>query len=414
LTVKYFIDRRVVLSRTPEGPLAPHIRPFAESLREQGYALASIHRHVLLAACFCRWLQQQGVSLRSITSDHPPRYLRYRMRKVQLSSGDTAALGHLLAFLHCERLVPAERIPSRRLTSAERCAQAYERYLLEIRGLAKATIVNYVPFIRSFLKDCFDDGAVMLSHLCAGDVVRFVQRQAARLHQKRAKLLTCALRSFLRYVRYRGKTKLDLAAAVPIVANWSMSSIPRAITEDQVRHLISSIDRRTAMGRRDYAILLLLARLGLRSGEVASLELGDIDWKAGQLSVRGKTGQRSELPLTAEVGKVIAAYLRRGRPHSTSRRVFLRAKAPVRGFRGASGVGSIVRHRLQRAGIDAPTLGAHQFRHGLASSLLRHGASLGEIGELLGHHNPETTKIYIKVDLDALRTLALPWPGGVR
>ena len=414
MTVKYFIGKRIVLARTPEGPLAPHIGPFAESLREQGYALASIHRHVLLAACFSRWLQQRGVSLRSITSDHPPRYLRYRMRRVQRGRGDLAALGHLLAFLHCERLVPAERIPSRRLTSAERCAQAYERYLREIRGLAKATIVNYVPFIRSFLKDCFDDGPVMLSRLCASDVVRFVQRQAAHLHQKRAKLLTCALRSFLRYVRYLGKTKLDLAAAVPIVANWSMSSIPRAITEDQVRHLLSSVDRRTAMGRRDYAILILLARLGLRSGEVASLELGDIDWKAGQLSVRGKTGQRSELPLTAEVGKVIAAYLRRGRPHSTSRRVFLRAKAPVRGFRGASGVGSIVRHRLQRAGIDAPTLGAHQFRHGLASSLLRHGASLSEIGELLGHHNPETTKIYIKVDLDALRTLALPWPGGVR
>jgi len=412
--VKYFIGKRIVLAQTPEGPLAPHIGPFAESLREQGYALASIHRHVLLAACFSRWLQQRGVSLRSITSDHPPRYLRYRMRKVQRGRGDLAALGHLLAFLHCERLVPAERIPSRRLTSAERCAQAYERYLREIRGLAKATIVNYVPFIRSFLKDCFDDGPVMLSRLCASDVVRFVQRQAAHLHQKRAKLLTCALRSFLRYVRYLGKTKLDLAAAVPIVANWSMSSIPRAITEEQVRHLLSSVDRRTAMGRRDYAILILLARLGLRSGEVASLELGDIDWKTGQLSVRGKTGQRSELPLTAEVGKVIAAYLRRGRPHSTSRRVFLRAKAPVRGFRGASGVGSIVRHRLQRAGIDAPTLGAHQFRHGLASSLLRHGASLGEIGELLGHHNPETTKIYIKVDLDALRTLALPWPGGVR
>jgi site-specific recombinase XerD len=414
LTVKYFIDKRIVLSRTPEGPLAPHIRPFAKSLREQGYALASIHPQVLLAACFSRWLQQQGVSLRSITSDHPPRYLRYRMRKVQRGRGDTAALGHLLAFLHCERVIPAERIPSRRLTSAERCAQTYEHYLRETRGLAKATIVNYVPFIRSFLKDCFDDGAVRLSHLFAGDVVRFVQRQAACLHQKRAKLLTCALRSFLRYARYRGKTKLDLAAAVPIVANWSMSSIPRAITDDQVRQLLTSINRLTAIGRRDYAILLLLARLGLRSGEVASLELGDIDWKAGQLSVRGKTGQRSELPLTAEVGKAIAAYLRRGRPHSSSRRVFLRAKAPVRGFRGASGVGSVVRHRLQRAGIDAPTLGAHQFRHGLASSLLRHGASLGEIGELLGHHNPETTKIYIKVDLDALRTLALPWPGGVR
>jgi site-specific recombinase XerD len=412
--VKYFINKQIVLSRMPEGPLAAYIGPFAESLREQGYAVVSIHKQVLVAACFGRWLKRRRVSLRGITSDDPTRYLRYRARQVRPYSGDAAALSHVLAFLHREHVIAAEKVPSRRPSSAERCTQAYEHYLREARGLAKATIINYVPFIRSFLKDCLGNRPVMLSHLCARDVVRFVQRQAAHLHQKRAQLLTCALRSFLRYVRYRGKTKLDLAAAVPIVANWSMSSIPRAITEEQVRQLITSINRRTAMGRRDYAIVLLLARLGLRSGEVASLELGDIDWKAGELSIRGKTGQRSDLPLTAEVGKALAAYLRGGRPQSTSRRVFLRAKAPVRGFRGSSGVGSIIRHRLQRAGIDAPALGTHQLRHGLASGLLRHGASLGEIGELLGHHNPETTKIYIKVDLDALRTLALPWPGGVR
>ena len=317
-------------------------------------------------------------------------------------------------FCAVDGAIPAEKISVRRLTPVERCTEAYELYLREVRGLAKATIVNYVPFIRKFLKDRFGDGPLTLSQLCASDVARFVQRQASHLHRKRAKLLTTALRSFLRYARYLGKTKLDLAAAVPAVANWSMSSIPRAIAAEQVRQLLASIDRRTAMGRRDYAILLLLARLGLRSGEVASLELDDIDWNAGQLSVRGKSGQRSELPLPAEVGEAIAAYLRRGRPQSTSRRVFLRAKAPIRGFRGASGVGSIVRHRLQRAGIDAPTHGAHQFRHGLATEMLRQGASLDEIGEVLGHHNPQTTTIYTKVDLDALRTLALPWPGGVR
>jgi integrase len=172
---------------------------------------------------------------------------------------------------------------------------------------------------------------------------------------------------------------------VPVVANWSMSSIPRAIPADQVRQLLAGIDRRTAMGCRDYAILLLLARLGLRSGEVAFLELDDIDWKTGKLSVRGKSGRRSDLPLPAEVGKAIAAYLRNQRPQSTDRRVFLRVKAPIRGFRGASGVGSIVRHCILRAGLDTPTYGAHQFRHGLATELLRQGASLGEIGELLGH-----------------------------
>jgi integrase/recombinase XerD len=311
-------------------------------------------------------------------------------------------------------VIPAEKMSAYPLTPAERCAQGYEHHLREALGLASATITNYVPFIRSFLEDRFRDGPVTLSHLCASDVVRFVQRQAPRLHPKRAKLLTSALRSFLQYALYLGKTKLDLAAAVPAVANWSMSSIPRAIEADQIRQLLASIDRCTAVGCRDYAILLLLARLGLRSGEVTFLELDDIDWNAGKLSVRGKSGERSDLPLPAEVGKAIAAYLRHGRPQSTSRRVFLRAKAPIRGFQGQSGVGSIVRHCLLRAGLDAPTYGAHQFRHGLATELLRQGASLGEIGELLGHRSPETTKIYIKVDLDALRTLALPWPGGVR
>jgi integrase/recombinase XerD len=410
-----------VYYRQPSSSVASAGRPsrvtywaVARSLTEQGYSLNSIQRQVLLAACFSRWLKQQGVTLRSISSEHPPRYLRYRARRARPSLGDAAALKHVLEFLRCKGVIPAEKMSACPLTPAERCTQGYEHHLREARGLASATITSYVPFIRSFLEDRFGDGAVTLSHLCANDVVRFVQRQAPRLHPKRAKLLTSALRSFLQYACYLGKAKLDLAAAVPIVANWSMSSIPRAIGADQIRQLLASIDRCTAVGCRDYAILLLLARLGLRSGEVTFLELNDIDWNVGKLSVRGKSGQRSDLPLPAEVGKAIAAYLRRGRPQSTSRRVFLRAKAPIRGFRGSSGIGSIVRHRLLRAGLDAPTYGAHQFRHGLASELLRQGASLDEIGELLGHRSPQTTKIYIKVDLDALRTLALPWPGGVR
>ena len=412
--MKCIIDGKVVLLRAPEGPLAAYIKPFAGSLHKQGYAQETIHRQVLITACFSRWLKHQGVALRSIASDHLPRYLRYRARRVRPGRGDAAALCHLLSFLRLEGAIPAEKIATPPLTPAERYTQAYELYLREVRGLARATIVNYVPFVASFLKDRFCDGPLTLSHLCANDVVHFVQRLASHLHRKRAKLLTSALRSFLQYARYRGNTKLDLAAAVPVVANWSMSSTPRAIAADQVRQLLASIDRRTSVGRRDYAILLLLARLGLRSGEVASLELDNIDWNAGQLSVRGKSGQRSELPLPAEVGEAIAAYLRCGRPQSTSRRVFLRAKAPIRGFQGASGIGSIVRHRLQRAGLETPTHGAHQFRHGLATEMLHHGASLDEIGEVLGHHNPQTTTIYTKVDLDALRTLALPWPGGVR
>ena len=408
------VNARGVISEALEGPLAAYIGSFSKSVNDQGYTLDSVKKQTRIAAFFSRWLEQKAVLLRDVSTEHATRFLQNRARRRRPCPGDLAALRRLIDFLRCQNVISAQNLAPTPLTPVERCVQAFEQYLREERALAGATIINYVPFIRSFLKDRFDDGQVTLSRLLAGDVVRFVQCQAPRLHLKRAKLMTTALRSFLRYARYRGEVSLDLAAAVTVVANWSMTSIPRAIAADQVRQLLISIDRRTAMGRRDYAILILLARLGLRSGEVAFLELDDLDWNAGRLSVRGKSGRRSDLPLTAEVGNAIAAYLRRGRPHSTSRRVFLRAKAPVRGFRGASGVGSIVRHSLKRAGVNAPTLGAHQFRHGLATEMLRQGASLAEIGEVLGHRHPQTTKIYTKVDMKALRMLALPWPGGVR
>ena len=193
-----------------------------------------------------------------------------------------------------------------------------------------------------------------------------------------------------------------------------MTSIPRAISADQVDRVLASIDRSTAMGRRDYAILLLFARLGLRLSEVVFLELDDIDWANGTLHLRTKGGIRNTFPLSHEVGAAIADYLRHGRPPCSSRRVFLRVRAPIGGFRGATGIGSVVRHVIERAGVDAPTRGAHQFRHGLATGLLRHGASLTEIGDILGHRHPDTTRIYTRVDLEALRSLALPWPGGVQ
>ena len=412
--MRYIVNDQVVLSRPLEGPLAAYIDPFAKWASEQGYAFCSLRRQVLLAACFSRWLGQKDVRVHSVSPEQAVQYLRYRARRVQIHKGDTAALRYLIEFLNREGVIPVEETAEPRPNPVEQCAGEFERYLREERVLAEATIINYMPHIRGFLKHSFGDGTVQLSRLCAGDVVGFVQRQAPRLHPKRSKLMTTALRCFLQYARYCGEVTADLAAAVPVVPNWSRTTLPRGIMTEQVRQLLASINRRTAMGRRDYAILLLLARLGLRSSEVAFLDLDDIDWNLGQLSVRGKRGQCTELPLMPEVGKAIAAYLRHGRPESASRRLFLRAKAPLRGFQGASGVGSVVRHSLKRAKVNAPTYGAHQFRHGLATEMLRRGASLGEIGELLRHRHLQTTTIYAKVDIDALRTLALPWPGGAQ
>jgi integrase/recombinase XerD len=403
--MRYVVCDRVGLSRPPEGPLASYIVSFANSMESKGYSVQSLRHQVRIVAGFSQWLARSGVELHRICSEHPSQYLRYRTRRVRAGRGDSAALRHLLEFLHHSGVVRAQRTATRRRTAAELYAQAYGQYLREVRGLAESTIAYYSAFATDFLQDRFGDGRVNLSRLRASDVIGFVQRKAKRLNLRRAKLLTTALRSFLRYARYRGDV-------VPDLANWSMPSIPRAIAPDQIRQLLSSIDRRTGMGLRDYAILLLLARLGLRAGEVVSLELTDIDWSSARLTVRGKCGQRNDLPLRVDVGKAIAAYLRHGRPHSSCRRVFLRTKAPITGFRGASGVGSVVRHALRRAGIDAPTMGAHQFRHGLAADMLRRGASLSEIGEILGHRDPQTTMIYTKIDIKALRTLAVPWPGG--
>ena len=412
--MKYIVDDKVVLSRPLEGPLSENVAGFAKWARDEGYASPSRWRKVFLAAGFSRWLGQQAVSVRRISSEHVARYLRSHVGPMQIRRGDAATLRQFIDLLRRQGVVPPEKILPCRLTPVERAADAFAHYLRNERALAEAAVVNYVPFVRRFLADRFGDRPVRLSRLGADDVVRFVQRQAPRLHLKRAKLLTTALRSFFRYARYRGGITCDLAAAVPTVANWSMASIPRAIPAEAVHRLLASINQRTATGCCDYAILLVLARLGLGAGEVARLELEDIDWNAGSLSVQGKGDQRCALPLPAEVGVAIAAYLRCARPPSSSRRVFLRAKAPIRGLLGAQAISSLVRHNLIRADIQAPTHGAHQFRHALATEMLGRGASLTEISEVLRHRSPQTTMIYAKVDFESLRTLALPWPGGVR
>jgi len=412
--MKYFINDVLALSRPPEGPVASYIVPFAEWLADRGYALASMRSQVLMAAGFSEWLGQKGIELSDLSEEQPGRYLLDRALIRRPRRGDNAALRHLLAFLRSLNAIAEEIEANHNPSPVEQHVLAYERYLQDARALSRRTIVNYRPVVRDFLNFRFGDGEVSLAQLRAADVTGFVQKWVSRLNMRSAKIMTTALRSFLSYARYRGDIVSNLAAAVPVVANWPVSSIPRAIGRDEVTRLLASIDRDTPAGCRDYAMILALARLGLRSSEVVSLELNDIDWVAGQIQVRGKNGQRNGLPLPADVGEAIAGYLRKSRPRNASRRVFLRDKAPIAGFKGPGGLGSVIRRSLKRAGIDSPTKGAHQFRHGLASEMLRGGASLGEIGEVLGHRHVQTTAIYAKVDLNALRTLALPWPGEVQ
>jgi site-specific recombinase XerD len=222
-----------------------------------------------------------------------------------------------------------------------------------------------------------------------------------------------ALRSFFRFLRWRGDIVIDLASTVPRVADWRLSSLPKSLPAGEVERLIMSCRQATVTGQRDYTVLLLLARLGLRAGEVVALTLDDIDWDAGELKVRGKGGREDRLPIPRDVGRAMTVYLRHGRPRDcTTRRFFVRRKAPLRGFASSVAVCTIVRRALERAGIASPRKGAHLLRHSLATEMLRKGAPLAEIGEVLRHRLVDTTAIYAKVDLVALRALAPPWPAG--
>lgn len=395
-----------------EGPLGKYIDCYAAELRAEGYAQQSAELQIRLVADFSQWLAKHRISAPQITTEHLQPYLRSRARYRRPGRSDLAALKRLLNLLLRHGVIPEPSLPA--ATPAEQLEDEFRLYLRKERALASATLTYYTSFVGEFLADRFGTGPVDLPSLSAADVTGFVQRRAASIHSKRVQLMTTALRSFLRFARYRGDLSTDLAACVPSVANWSQSTLPRALPPGQAELLLASCNRRTAVGRRDCAILLLLARLGLRAGEVTTLTLEDLDWGAGLITVQGKGGRRTQIPLPQEVGEAIANYLRNGRPRAASRCVFLRGRAPARSFRGPQAIGSVVKHALARAGIDSPRKGAHQFRHSLASQMLRQGASLAEIGEVLRHRSPQTTAVYAKVDLTSLATLALAWPGGER
>jgi integrase/recombinase XerD len=229
---------------------------------------------------------------------------------------------------------------------------------------------------------------------------------------KRAQLMTTAFRSFFRYLFQKGQLRVDLAASVPTVAYWRLSTVPKYLAPKEVERVLKACNRRTATGRRDYAVLLLLARLGLRAGEVVALQLDDLNWRAGEILVRGKGLFHDRMPLPSDVGRALAVYLRRDRPPCRTRRVFICMKAPRRGFADPSTLTTIVRRALDRADLHPAFKGAHLLRHSLAPSMLHSGATMGEIGEVLRHRISNTTEIYAKVDFNGLRSLAHPWPIG--
>jgi len=392
------------------GPLAEYAGGFRAELARLGYTPLTAASQLRLVAHLSRWLAGEGLDASALTAPVAERYFAGRRSAGYANERTVAALGPLLGYLRGLGAAPVAVAESPATATGQLLAR-YASYLAAKRGLAPATVALNVRLVRPFLVQRAQerDGRLDLEQLTAAEVRAFVVAQS-RQRPRSVKRIVSALRSLLGFLHVDGIIGASLAGAVPSPAGWALTGLPKALDAGQVAAMLASCDLGTATGRRDRAILLLLARMGLRAGEVAALGLDDIDWRRGEITVCGKRGRRDRLPLPADVGEAIVAYLRAGRPKDAlDRAVFIRAQAPRRALTYL-GITEIVSIAARRAGIPG-RVHAHRLRHSAATAMLRAGGSLTEIGQTLRHVRPLTTAIYAKVDVEALRPLARPWPG---
>ena len=410
MTDQFYTDQRV-LDRLYGGPLGPHIDDFAAWLSKQGYAKSTITYGLRLVGALSYWMQLGGLGVIDLDEKTTADFIRDRMSKRRIHLSDIPKLNLLLKHLRQSHVipVPAMEVDNSELGSIER---EFSNYLSQERKLSEASLQNYVPVVRQFLEERFGTQSIIFEEIRQIDISRFVLRYANRFNRARCKIMVSALRSFFNCLHLHGHISTDLTGAVPTVANWRHATLPNSIPLDDVEHLLNSCDQDTITGQRDHTILLLLARLGLRSSEVVNMTLDDIDWETGEIRVSGKSRRHDRLPLPKDVGEALAKYLCQGRPCCSTRRVFVRIRAPRRGLMGRGAIYSVVQRAFDRAGLHPAHKGPHTLRHSLATNMLHKGASLGEIGEILRHRDLDTTQIYAKVDLSALRKIAQPWPGG--
>ena len=389
-----------------EGPLGVHIVGFGEELATQGYAAKSACQVQSLMAGLSGWLAARGLGGADLTEAVVAEFLAERRsagNSVHVSRrGVSPMIDYLRAVGSAPPAVTAEPV-----TSAEVLIERYVGYLVTERGLASSTVVDYTRTARSFL-GCHTEDGFDLGGLLAGDVTSFVLAGCQRDPIAYTKAQSSPLRCLLRFLFVEGLTQRDLAGAVPSAPDRRLNSLPKAISAVDVARLLASCDRETVAGRRDFAMLTVLSRLGLRAGETAMLLLSDIDWRRGELVVRGKANRVSRLPLPVDVGEAVVAWLQHGRPHSECRHVFTRLRAPV-GPLSNAGVSMVVSRACVRAGL--PVIYAHRLRHTVATETLRAGGSLLEVAQLLRHSGVGTATIYARVDRHGLSAVVRPWPG---
>ena len=393
------------------GPCGPFLNRFAEELYRAGYAEITARRHIRAAEHLLYWSGSDGIPISDFTEKIVERF-DHHLNECQCPHyGHSSRLGLLNGvrlFLKCLQNAGVITTAVEQPTSQNPILfTTFCEWMRKQRGTCDATLNNYSLSICDLLKRLGEDP----DRLEAKCLRQFVLEKSQQCGWAAAKTCTTALRMFLRFLIAEGKCSAELYAAVPVLAHWRLSSLPRYLQEEEVERIISSCDPDSPVGSRDRAILLLLARLGLRAGDILKLRLNDIDWEKAVIRLSGKERREVELPLTQEVGWALVAYLQKSRPQTDTDVLFIRSRAPFRAFASHCAVSVIVKQAMRRAGVTCPSRGAaHVLRHSVATSMLRQGASLQDIADILRHRSIETTQIYAKVDVNTLRQIALPWP----
>jgi integrase/recombinase XerD len=384
------------------------IESFVTSLSGLGYRTVVIQQKRAMVTSFARWVRRRRVDVTKI-DEAAVRAFLVHLRRRRISIGNRHCT--LTAFLEHLRAEGSTARPEQRHDDSQAALilQLYETYLLNERGLTKETVCNYLRFVNPLAREHFA-ATGSSANLGVQEVRDYILSGIRTFKPTTAQLVATALRSFLRFLFLRGETAVDLALAVPSVRRWRKATVHSYLRPEDVGQLLAACDKATASGRRDHAILLLLARLGLRACEVAAMQIRDLRWRTGEIVVRGKGGVLERIPMLPDVGAAVALYLQDGRPKSPCRNVFLRNDAPRIGL-SADAVGFVVRRALVRAELKPPHRGSHLLRFSLATNMIHRGSTMAEIGEVLRHRSAETTEIYAKVDFESLRAVALPWAG---
>ena len=397
------------------GPTGSYIAGFGKTLWEAGYAEITARRHIRAAQHLIYWAQHRHIPPAAMDNTHVERFKRHlpRCRCPSYGCSDRALVTG--AHLFIEHLQRVNVIPRRSDHGKEpktpALLGAFCQWMRVNRSIAEVTLYNYSLGVRDLLKTIGDD----VSHLDAQKLRKFVLDESRHSGRAKAKTMVTGLRAFIRFLITSGLCPAGLDGAIPTLAYWRLSTLPRYLQAEEVERIVAACSSNTTVGMRDRAIVLLLARLALRAGDIVHLRLGDIDWKEGWILVSGKGRRESRLPLPKEVGEALAAYVTGARPLVDTDTLFVRSRAPLRGLSSHCAISVIVARAMRRAGINCPSRGAaHILRHSAATTMLRQGASLQEIAAVLRHRSIATTSIYAKVDVLALQEIAQPWPGEVQ